>query len=442
MEKKKVIFIGCGYVSVWAYKELYGRLRKKINNKEIEVTVISISNCHDFHGFTGEFINGFLPINFKSTPQEQIFKGANYIQAKLKSIQASENAVEYINDNGDVAKLHYDQLVLGTGSLDNFDSIEGANAYGLSVKKSNGIKELRERLVRNLTEAENSNDPNEIESLLSFTVIGAGFAGVEVSGNLVESLNILKSDFPILEKYSFKVNLVYSSDEILPQLQKKRVLRNYSIKTIEKLGIHLYPNQKVQKIVDGKVFMEDGSSLNTNFVVCTMGQTNDVYSKESSMKINDSKRLIVDAFLKNPEHGNIWSGGDAAIVKRPYFSGTCNYDALWAIKHGTRIGKNLTRVLKNKKPGKFKYPGLGQTASFYKNKAILEIYGLPFTGILAWYIRIGFFLYFMPSRRLAFNAFKSILFDSKIRKSSWHSLIQQNQEELIIDRDFNKVEAL
>ena len=45
--------------------------------------------------------------------------------------------------------------------------------------------------------------------------------------------------------------------------------------------------------------------------------------------------------------------------------------------------------------------GLGQAASFGVGRSISELYGIPFTGWVAWVLRLTFFLRFMPSRRKA-----------------------------------------
>ncbi|WP_159038592.1 NAD(P)/FAD-dependent oxidoreductase [Brumimicrobium mesophilum] len=428
MQKKKIVFIGCGYVSVWAFKSLYSKFKSQIKNGEVEITLLSKSAGHDFHGFTGEFINGFLPLKFRSTPHENLFRHSKYIQGKLLKINPENQIISYCNEeNGEIGTLDYDHVIVGAGSYDHFQSIHGANEYGLSVKKANGISQLRKKLIQNLIKAELSGDPKEINHLLSFTVVGAGLAGVEVSGNLVETLNDLKEEFPILKHEGFKVNLVYSSDEILPQLEKKKVLRNYSIKTLRKLGVNLYSNSRVQSINDYSVEFSNGENLPTSFVVFTTGQTNDAFIDNVKSEAKYNNRITVKSTLQSEAYENVWSGGDAAIVKRPYFEKTCNHDALWAIKHGSRIGKNISRTLKGKEPGSFKYPGLGQTAAFYKNKAILEIYSIPITGRLAFMVRIGFFLYFMPSRKNAFKALKSILFDKDQRKEGWKSIISNER---------------
>jgi NADH dehydrogenase len=76
-------------------------------------------------------------------------------------------------------------------------------------------------------------------------------------------------------------------------------------------------------------------------------------------------------------------------------------NALWAIKGGEHVGANLARRIRGRATRPFAYRGLGQAASFGLGRSISELYGIPFTGWVAWVLRLTFFLRFMPSRRKA-----------------------------------------
>ncbi len=98
----------------------------------------------------------------------------------------------------------------------------------------------------------------------------------------------------------------------------------------------------------------------------------------------------------------VWAAGDAACVVHPTSGEPVPANALWAIKGGEHVGRNLARTAPAGAPTRpFAYRGLGQAASFGFGRSISELYGIPFTGWLAWVLRLTFFLRFMPSRRRA-----------------------------------------
>jgi NADH dehydrogenase len=74
---------------------------------------------------------------------------------------------------------------------------------------------------------------------------------------------------------------------------------------------------------------------------------------------------------------------------------------LWAIKAGAHAGRNVARTLKGRHTSRFRYRGLGQAASFGLGRSAAELYGVTFTGPVAWLLRLAFFVRFMPSRRNA-----------------------------------------
>ena len=76
-------------------------------------------------------------------------------------------------------------------------------------------------------------------------------------------------------------------------------------------------------------------------------------------------------------------------------------NALWAIKAGDQVGRNVARALAGRPGRRFRYLGLGQAASFGVGRGVADLYGLPLTGWVAWVMRVGFFVRFMPSRSRA-----------------------------------------
>jgi NADH dehydrogenase len=65
------------------------------------------------------------------------------------------------------------------------------------------------------------------------------------------------------------------------------------------------------------------------------------------------------------------------------------------------VGRNVARALTGRSARRFRYLGLGQAASFGVGRGVADLYGFPLTGWVAWVMRVGFFLRFMPSRARA-----------------------------------------
>ena len=112
---------------------------------------------------------------------------------------------------------------------------------------------------------------------------------------------------------------------------------------------------------------------------------------------------MTDKHLNVQGYFNLWAGGDTAQVKHPSQTGDCPSNALFAMKHGMTVGDNIARSLQAQPLRRFAFKGMGQTASLGMGRGIAELHGIQFTGGLAWIMRLGFFIWYMPSKRQGFQ---------------------------------------
>lgn len=370
------------------------------------MVLLSDTDYHAFHGFTGEFLSGFLSLDFHKTPYQEIMEGVRFIKGRVVQVnQLTQEIIYETQDSTEFYTLAYDELVMGIGSSDKEDTVKGMAQFALGVKKIGALEQCRERILYSLQMAEKASTREERSKYLTFTVVGGGFAAAEICGNLQEYLEKLAAHFPVLKEFGYSLYLIHSGEEFMPQVKKSYgIMRRYSKRMMKKCGVKVLPNARLSEIKEDCIVLADGQVIYTVVPICAIGQKVLPLKSEIPFELSVEGTLVADAQLRAKGFDNIWVGGDIAQVKRPYFKGECRKDALWAIKQGSRIGKNIARKLKGKQPGKFAYPGLGQTAAFGETKAIMELYGLQFIGPLAWVSRICFFLYFMPTRKKALKA--------------------------------------
>lgn len=400
--KTKIVLLGSGYTCVWAYKYLMKNLSEK-EQSNIEITLISASDHHAFHGFTGEFLTGVLPINLRETPNEALFPEAKIIKGKVLSINQLKKIVSYKNENtNNIETYSYNHVVIGMGAVDNTDLIPGLYDFTESVKAEMGIENIRKKLIKLISSPRKSNEK------FNFVIGGAGLAGVELCANFCEYLGKLSNDFPILKECGYSVHLVHSGERILPQLQGKfEDLIKYTQRQLEKYGVIVHTKNRINQFEKNGLWLESGTYLPADIMISTLGQKVCAPESEVAFETDVQGRIVGNKFLNAKGFENVWIGGDVAAI--PHVSGKydCRADALWAIKHGTWIGRNIANTLKNKPLRRFTFYGLGQTASLGMNKAFSELYGIQIKGALAWWIRFGFFLYFMPKRSYSMAAFKA-----------------------------------
>ena len=78
----RVVMIGGGYATLHACRAL---LRRR-TGAEVQVTVVSADDCHNFHGFTGEVVAGLLPQEITRTPLTDVLGRAVLIHGEVISV--------------------------------------------------------------------------------------------------------------------------------------------------------------------------------------------------------------------------------------------------------------------------------------------------------------------------------------------------------------------
>jgi NADH dehydrogenase len=186
---------------------------------------------------------------------------------------------------------------------------------------------------------------------------------------------------------------------VLPQLQPRiATLVSYATAQLERYGVDLRLGARLAQVTPAGALLSDGIFIPSATVISTVGQRVVTIPGLESLPRVESGRLVADPYLRVTGQDNIWVGGDVAQAMRPTAGAPCPSDALWAIKHGECIGQNVGLMIRDKPLRPFTYRGLGQAASLGVGKGAAELYGVCFTGWVAWLLRLVFFLRFVPSR--------------------------------------------
>ncbi|WP_421735473.1 NAD(P)/FAD-dependent oxidoreductase [Cellulomonas sp.] len=367
---KRVVLLGGGYVTLHAYGALVRRLRGALRRGEVEIVVLSADTVHNFHGFTGEVVAGLLPIALTQTPLTEAMPRARVLHARVTRVDLVARRVHYAGVDGD-EDLAYDALVVGTGGREPLDAVDGLAVRGLTLRGPGDLAELLQRV-------------RVVDGPV--VVVGGGLAGVELAAALAARVP--------------QVVLVQSADRVVPALHDEQPrLAARCATELTRLGVDVRTGVRVVAAEDGSVTLSDGSVVRTHTVLATTGQRAVALPGLERLPRDDVGRLVTTReLLVAPD---VWSAGDAASVAHPRSGVPVTANALWAIKAGDQVGRNVARALAGRPGRQFRYLGLGQAASFGVGRGVADLYGFPLTGWVAWVMRVGFFVRFMPTRSRA-----------------------------------------
>ena len=383
--RHRVVLLGGGYVTLHAYAGLMRHAGRAVRRGDVQVVVISIDDAHSFHGFTGEVLAGLLPYDRTRTPLVEAMPHAHVVLGRATAIDPERRLVRYeLVDGTDESPtervLDYDALVIGTGGREPAAAVPGLAEHGFTLRAPGDIAVLTERI----------REAAAHRGIRRHTVVvaGGGLAGVEMAAAVAD-----------LGGARVRVELVHSGDAILPELRDDQPrLARRAEQELERLGVRVRLGVRLASVTEDLAHLSDGTALRASTVIATIGQR-PVQVPGLDEHRDPRGRLVTRPDLSVVD--GIWAAGDAACVVHPTRGEPVPANALWAIKGGEHVGRNLARTLHRRPTRPFAYRGLGQAASFGFGRSISELYGLPFTGWLAWVLRLTFFLRFMPSRRKA-----------------------------------------
>ncbi len=396
----EIVILGGGYTAVWGYRSIVRRLRHELATGTVRITVISASRHHAFHGWTGEVLNGLVRYDRTRTPLAKLMKRAHIINGWVEGIDLDARAVRYAAADG-AATVRFDHLLVGVGSHDASDRIPGLAEHGWSVKTDDGLLDTRDHLASVLERATSTTDPGERRRLLSFVVAGGGFAGAEMAAAIAEYLQRQVRHHPVLETCPAQVTLIHGGPALLPEMRPRfDRFADYATRQLADHGVAVRLGVRLERVTAAGATLDNGAVVPAATVLSTIGQTQVPLAGTERLTRDATGRIVGDTYLRT-SHPNVWAGGDAAAVPHVLSGEACPPNALWAIKHGVRVGDNIARTITGRRLRRFRFLGLGQAASFGVGKGAGELYGIQLTGWLGWLVRWGFFHWFMPSRGAA-----------------------------------------
>ncbi len=252
---------------------------------------------------------------------------------------------------------------------------------------------LRNRLISLLEEADTECCADIRGPLLTFVVAGGGFAGVETIAGINDFVREAVHFYSNLREDMLRVVLVHPGDVILPELGEK--LGRYTQKKLAERGVEIHVNTKVSSVSDRGVQLSTGEMIETNALIWTAGTSpNPVLSDLPCVK--ERGRLKVDKMLQVPDQPGVWALGDCALVPNGKTGQYHPPTAQHALRQGKVLAKNLIASVRGGVMKPFSFSTIGQLASIGRRTGVANIFGINFSGFVAWWLWRTIYLSKLP----------------------------------------------
>lgn len=281
----------------------------------------------------------------------------------------------------------YDTLVVAVGSVTNYYGVPGAEQHTRPFKTIADAMTLRARVVELFEMAEQAETLEKRRRLLSFALVGGGVTGVEVSAELIEmTRETLLPRYPNIRASDVAVTVVEAGDRVVPTARPEH--SEYVHRFLERRGVDVLLRSPVERVEPYDVHVRGGRTIPAFTIIWTAGVHPPELVREMPVRHHKDGRVLVDEFLRAiGEDGapldDVFVLGDCAASPRP--DGTMQ-PALsqTGIAMGGYVGRQLARRAEGKPAETFSFRDAGYIISLGKHSSVLELFGIPVSGKIAW----------------------------------------------------------
>ena len=380
MNRPKVVILGGGFGGLAAARALY---------KDADVTVVDRHNYQTFLPLLYQVSTAGLAADHVAYPIRGALRKTSVKFRMASPINIDHRNKEVKLDSSETLK--FDHLIVALGSVTADFGIPGVKEFALGMKSVSEALTIRAEIMRRFEDLCRFED----DTKFSVTVIGGGPTGVEMAGAIAELIRgPLKSDQAQVAK-NINVTLIEAGPRLLPPFATSLSARTK--KDLEKLGVKVLLNTAVKELAHRKIFLKDGTSLQSEVSIWAAGVKGADAMKDLNLPI-EANRVAVEPTMQVKNYPNLWALGDIAGAKGKD-GAALPMVAPVAIQQGKFIAKQIKRISQNKKLEHFKYLDKGSMATIGRNKAVVQVRWFKLAGPLAWLVWLWLHLFYLLGGR-------------------------------------------
>jgi len=394
----KILIVGGGYAGFYTALKLERSLRPG----EAEITVVDPLPYMTYQPFLPEVAAGSIEARHAVVSLHKHLTGSTVITARVGAIDHASKTATIVPTDGEPWQQAYDIIVVTAGAVSRTFPIPGVADNAIGMKNIEEAVEVRDRLIANFDRASTLPPGKERTKLLTFTVVGGGFAGIEVFGEMRSLASSLLSRYPALTFDDTHFHLIEAMGRIMPEVSLKT--SHWVIKNLAQRGAQIHLDTQLTSAVDGRVELSTGEAFDSDLIVWTAGVMANPVLRNTDLPIEERGRLRVGADLRviddNGVVADAWGAGDVSAVPDltgDGVGGFCVPNAQHAVRQGKLMAKNLTAHLRGEAPKEYFHKNLGAVAGIGLGIGVFQSGKIALKGLIAWFAHRGYHGLAMPT---------------------------------------------
>ena len=388
-----IVIVGGGFAGTTLARALDAR---RLHG--LQITLISDESYTTFHPMLPEAVGASVFPEQVVAPVREMLdlkRGDRFIMGRVVAVDTSAHTLRCDTLAGE-RELRYDHLVLAFGNRARLDLLPGMALHALPLKTVGDALHIRNVVLRRLARIELEDDAALRREMGHFVIIGGGFSGVEVAGELVDCLAGIRRFYPRVARDELQVSLLHEQDRLLPEMSP--ALADAALRSLRRRGVDVQLGVRARAIHERGVALDDGRALAAQTVISTIGTRPNSLAAELGLPTQHG-RIAVEPDLAVAGHRGVWALGDCAAVPNAWDDRPSPATAQFAVRQARHLAANLLAACRGEPTRAFSARPRGTMAALGRRNGVAELFGIGMSGLPAWLLWRAFYLSQMPTLR-------------------------------------------
>lgn len=368
----EIVILGAGYAGLRTVIEL-DKLRCERTNP-VRVTLV---DRNPYHQIVQEL---HLTATNATEPAETAIPLAEILRKRrADTLQGCVTRIEPLQRQvrlADGQTLPYDRLVIALGAETNYWNIPGAREHTLPLRTYDQALRLRDHIAAQFRAAAQTTDPALRRVLLAFALVGGGYTGCQLAGELAVWARALADEHGV-PRSAVRIALIEQSSLLLKQFG--RWATRYAERVLTGRGVDVHLNTNVERVEQNALFVSGNRVLRAGTIIWVAGIRAPALLAESGLPTDELGRVLVDRYLRVQDQALIFAAGDCAHIP-DRSDGVVPATASYAMRQGEHLARTLLAEVEGRAPRPYTPLRLGELVSLGPGEAIGEPLGVPLVG--------------------------------------------------------------
>jgi NADH dehydrogenase len=317
------------------------------------------------------------------------------VTAKVTGINHATKTATITPPVGEPWQESYDSIIVTAGSVSRTFPIPGVADEAIGMKSIEEAMAVRDRMLDSFDKASNLPAGPARDRLLTFVVVGGGFAGIETFAEMRSLASSLLKYYPNLTINDTYFHLIEAMGRIMPEVSLKTSY--WVLKNLAQRGAEVHLDTQLTSAVGGKIELSTGESFESDLIVWTAGVMANPVIRNTDLPLEERGRLRVGADLRVINDDGVvadaWGAGDVSAVPDltgKGVGGFCVPNAQHAVRQGKLMAKNVVASMRGEGVREYRHDNLGAVAGLGLGYGVYQSGRLAFKGLIAWFMHRGY----------------------------------------------------